>query len=119
MDWLEKWMEWWSRGALFVMSGLSMVMAVMVFFVLITLTITGCKSEPTSRPHTRLDQFENSGRFNVESHGSFYAGHSDNRREIVIITDSKTKKSYIGVTGVGVTELYEVSDGETSEWVEE
>ncbi len=100
-------------------SGKTHLVIMAVAIALILMTMVGCKSEPSSRPHTRLDQFENSGRFNVESHGSFYAGHRDNRREIVIITDSKTKKSYIGVTGVGVTELYEVSDGETSEWVEE
>lgn len=44
-------------------------------------------------------------RFKIESYGSFDAGYSNNKREILIVTDTVTGKSYLGITGVGVTEL--------------
>jgi hypothetical protein len=52
-----------------------------------------------------------SARFRVESQGWFEAGHEKNLREILVITDTQTNKQYIGITGVGVTEL--VSSGKT------
>jgi len=51
-------------------------------------------------------------RFVIEKHGWFKAGHQDNPREILIITDTKTHKEYLGVTGVGITEL--VKEGKST-----
>lgn len=50
-------------------------------------------------------------RFVVERHGMFRAGFDNNNREILIITDTETKKKYLGITGVGVTEMRTESDG--------
>ena len=44
-------------------------------------------------------------RFVVESHGKFKAGFGNNEREILLITDKLTGKTYIGITGVGISEL--------------
>lgn len=45
------------------------------------------------------------GRFKIESQGSFNAGHNNNKREILLITDSETGKRYLAVTGCGVSEM--------------
>jgi hypothetical protein len=52
-----------------------------------------------------------SKRFTLESFGSFDAGYSLNTREILIITDTETKKKYLAITGCGVTEM--VDEGKT------
>jgi len=44
-------------------------------------------------------------RFTIESHGKFHAGFGNNEREILLITDRKTGKVYLGITGVGISEL--------------
>lgn len=49
-------------------------------------------------------------RFKVESHGKFESNMRE--REILIITDLDTGKSYLGITGVGISEL--VTKTETS-----
>lgn len=56
---------------------------------------------PTEKPA----MVEKSDRFKISSHGSFAAGHGAHIREILIIKDTKTGKEYLGVTGVGVTEI--------------
>ena len=48
---------------------------------------------------------EGHSRFQVQSQGSFQAGHDNTRRELLIITDTFTAKKYFGITGVGVTEM--------------
>lgn len=54
-------------------------------------------------------------RFKIESQGYFNAGHQNNSREILIITDIKTGKEYLGITGVGVTELVRYGKHTTDE----
>ncbi len=44
-------------------------------------------------------------RFTIESHGKFRAGFDNNVREILTITDTKTGATYLGITGVGISEL--------------
>lgn len=51
-------------------------------------------------------------RFKVERHGKFKAGYEDNEREILVITDNTTGRQYIGVTGVGVSELRREKSGD-------
>jgi hypothetical protein len=41
-------------------------------------------------------------RFTVKSCGHFYAGYESNKREILVLTDTETKKEYLVVTGCGV-----------------
>jgi len=53
-------------------------------------------------------------RFKVESHGVFYAGYDNNKREIVIVHDLSTGQDYLGITGVGITELRHVQVGKTT-----
>lgn len=54
------------------------------------------------------------GRFTVQSHGTFKAGYDSNTREILIITDTVTGQEYLGVTGVGVSELRRETVGKGS-----
>lgn len=44
-------------------------------------------------------------RFTIRSFGKFKAGYNDNEREILIITDTETKKEYLSITGCGTTEV--------------
>lgn len=55
---------------------------------------------------SRLKAAEQQNRFLVESYGAIHAGYGDHMREILIITDSKTGKQYLTVTGCGTTELW-------------
>ncbi len=77
---------------------------------LIVLLLAGCddRSSPLD-PNVEvfgvpLKQVEGS-RFKVETFGAFNAGFQNGKREILIITDTKTGQSYLGITGVGITEL--------------
>lgn len=55
-----------------------------------------------------------STRFTVESQGRFDAGYGSNTREILIITDTKTKRQYLAITGCGTTELMQETVGKTT-----
>lgn len=75
-----------------------------------------------------VEQLHDTGRFAVERHGRFRGGYGDHVREIFIITDKRTRKAYLAITGCGVSEIFEESrtsidvDGNfhtTSEAVEE
>lgn len=44
-------------------------------------------------------------RFKVETQGSFRAGFENNKREILIITDTKTGTEYLCVTDASISEM--------------
>lgn len=44
-------------------------------------------------------------RFKIQSYGKFNAGSGPNVREILIITDTLTHKSYLGITDMSLQEL--------------
>ena len=52
-------------------------------------------------------------RFSVESQGKFRAGYGDHEREVMIITDTKTHRQYLVITGCGVTEMWQETCGKT------
>lgn len=62
-------------------------------------------------------------RFKAESVGYFKAGYEKNIREILVLTDRKTGRQYLAVTGCGTTELRKHtetdSDGNAKTHVEE
>lgn len=80
-----------------------------LFFI--CMAVTSCDvSHESVAPSNELTVYDvpavNEGqRFTVTKHGKFDAGFGNNTREIVIITDTQTKRTYLGVTGVGVTEM--------------
>lgn len=49
-------------------------------------------------------------RFEVVSYATFEAGYNDNKREILVITDTDTGRQYLAVTGCGTTELHTVTE---------
>jgi hypothetical protein len=51
-------------------------------------------------------------RFEIQSHGKFNAGYDHGLREILTITDRQTGKQYLGITGVGITELRQERSGD-------
>lgn len=78
------------------------------------LLLAGCDIPQQAEVGPRAIPVEDTTRFNVESHGTFNAGYSSHEREILVITDAHTGKKYIGITGVGVTELW-AADNTTNE----
>jgi len=87
--------------------------------VLLLLALAGCDEGNLAvdgeKPVEKLPAHLVEGsRFRVESQGEFRAGFDDNKREILIITDTKTGKEYLGITGVGISELRSESDGENT-----
>jgi uncharacterized protein YcfL len=73
----------------------------LILLILLSFLLISCEGEiPVSKTNT-------SKRFSVESQGGFNAGYSNHEREILIITDTETGKKYLGITGVGVTEMFQ------------
>lgn len=83
------------------------------------LVFCGCYKPDSPKVIVRPTAELNSSRFSVVSAGWFEAGKEGNMREILIITDNETKQTYMGITGVGVTELRKVSNGKNSVLKEE
>jgi len=83
------------------------------------LVFCGCYKPDSPKVTVRPSAELNSSRFSVVSAGWFEAGNERNLREILVITDNETKKTYLGITGVGVTELRMVNTGETRKLKEE
>ena len=71
------------------------------------LAILGCdKSAEQSPTPAKAVKVDGTPRFLVKSHGTFCAGYCGHEREILIVTDTQTKREYLAITGVGVTELF-------------
>ena len=89
------------------------------FLVLSCFFLGGCgeqqleKGLPAKPLETlKTDSGADSKRFKVVSHGMFEAGYRSNQREILIITDTKTNRQYLAITGCGVTELILKHEGD-------
>ena len=86
--------------------------------LLLLLALAGCDDGTAPDGTKAVDkvpkQLVEGSRFKVESQGEFKAGYDNTVREILIITDTKTGKEYLGITGVGVSELMRESDGENT-----
>lgn len=83
-------------------------------FLAMIFGLSGCLDEADEIPKakggrmpedTKATEAQKGKRFKVESQGWFKAGTNDTPREIVIVTDIKTGKEYLGITGVGISEL--------------
>lgn len=82
---------------------------------LIPLFFIGCEVKPEPRLDVdRSPPLENpkpslpvvSDRFKLKSEGIFQAGYNNHEREIIVVTDTQTKKQYLFITGCGGTELH-------------
>lgn len=75
------------------------------------MTITACGPQPNiamteQAGNATPPEINTSGRFNVERVGVFRDDLSyDGRRGIYIMTDTKTGKEFVGVSGIGISEL--------------
>lgn len=75
----------------------------------LSLVLSGCELDPP--PDKSVEVFAvpaqqvEGARFRIERHGKFKAGYQNNEREILVIVDTETKRTYLGITGVGVAEL--------------
>lgn len=87
---------------------------IVIVLGLLTLLSFGCQDDPREAEVKMVDK---SSRFQIESHGYFQAGGRD--REILVITDTKTKQAYLGIVGIGVSEIVVVQSGKTTTTREE
>jgi hypothetical protein len=91
---------------------------------LLAVGVVSCNEQPEQAPDAKREVFDvpkqqvEGERFTVVSHGRFKAGFENNVREILIITDTQTKRAYLGITGVGVTELRTEKEGKHDVTVE-
>lgn len=97
-------------------------MAAIVTSILIWLS--GC-DEPPPPPdpylHKQTDGIKPDGakeiprqRFSFEYHGRFEGGYGGHRHDIMVITDTKTGRKYLSITGAGTTELSDEKQGRTN-----
>ena len=80
-----------------------------IYLLLVLLFLSGCDGMPQPPPElqkTIVQPSEQSTRFSIESQGTFNAGYDSHVREILVITDKKTGKEYLTITGCGTTELW-------------
>lgn len=71
--------------------------------LLLALTITGC-SDPTPQENTELNVTAQSGRIRVVSAQTIRDARGY-PRDILVLEDSETGKSYLAVMGAGVQEM--------------
>ncbi len=83
---------------------------------ILALALTGCRDVEEVAVSTPP---EKGTRFNVQSQGAFEAGYGNHPREILILTDTKTGKQYLAVTGCGTTEMHTEGSGKNAHTVEE
>jgi len=73
--------------------------------VVIAIVLCGCTDESNIPVKRNTEKLES--RFSIESKGSFSAGYQHQSREVLILTDSKTGRQYLLVTGCGATEYFQ------------
>jgi hypothetical protein len=88
-------------------------MKTLISFLLVSCLI-GCDEDDSRIKVTRAPEL--SPRFRIETQGTFDAGNrSGNPREVLIIKDMLTGKEYLGITGVGVSEMHSEGKSGTHE----
>ncbi len=85
---------------------------------ILMLALAGCRDVEEIEVQSPGEK-NTSTRFTAESQGAFKAGYGDHTREILLITDTRTGKKYLAVTGCGVTELWQETEGKHTRTVEE
>lgn len=88
-----------------------------VILVVIAMLFLGC--EPAKEVEHKKMQLDyntpSDGRFELEKVQSFVDGDSYSRtRSIFILTDKQTGKEYVGVSGVGISEMGSHLSGKTT-----
>lgn len=74
-----------------------------IALIAIPMVLYGCAARDDS--NTSQTVAPKKERFKVESQSVFRAGHGNNKREILIVTDTETGIQYLSITGCGTTEL--------------
>lgn len=82
--------------------------------VILTGLVSSCDVPSGGDVSNEVPIINSDQRFTVTKHGTFNAGFDNNVREIIIITDTTTKRTYLGITGVGVSEMRSEQSDETT-----
>jgi hypothetical protein len=85
----------------------------MRILIVALLFLCGCEEEKIIEKKNAISVEKAPERFEVTSYGSFQAGYDNNKREILILKDKNSGKEYLAITGCGVSELHQESNGKT------
>lgn len=80
------------------------------------LALAGCEQSPDSMQRYRAEPiiYKSSDRFKVERVGVFHDGLAySGERGIYVITDTETRQEFVGVSGIGISELASHQSGKT------
>lgn len=78
--------------------------------------LAGCEESQDSIQRRMADPiaYKSNGRFKVERVGVFFDGLAYNeKRGIYVITDTETNQEFVGVSGIGISELAAHQSGKT------
>lgn len=87
-----------------------------IILAIAVVMLAGCEPTPDSLQRGRADQisYQTNNRFKVERVSVFYDGLAyGDKRGIYIITDTETRQEFIGVSGIGISELASHQSGKT------
>jgi hypothetical protein len=87
-----------------------------IIAVIALLVLAGCEPSQDSIQRNRAESitYKTSDRFKVERVGVFYDSLAYNdKRGIYVITDTETHQEFIGVSGIGISELASHQSGKT------
>ncbi|NTE96736.1 hypothetical protein [Agrobacterium tumefaciens] len=88
-----------------------------IILVLAAVLLAGCEHSDDYKQTIRPEQitYKNSNRFKVERVGVFADGLAyQSQRGIYLITDTETNQEFVGVSGVGISELASHQSGKTT-----
>lgn len=74
--------------------------------LLAALALCGCEPDAYQAQVVAPAEGPRPERFRIELQGRFNAGFDNHRRDILILTDTTNGHKYLGITGVGITELW-------------
>lgn len=87
-----------------------------IIAVMALLALAGCEPSQDSIQRNRAESItiNTSERFKVERIGVFHDSLAyDDKRGIYVITDTETQQEFIGVSGIGISELASHQSGKT------
>ncbi len=95
------------------------LMIILAVLAIIFVIFFGKRNSPTENDPAKIPvekaYQELEKRWKVESQGYFNAGsYYGNPREVLLITDTKTGATYLGITGVGISDISQHQSGKNT-----
>lgn len=85
----------------------------LILSLLVVATLCGCGQSPEDSRRVDTNGSATHGRFNLQLSETFRdpSAH-DGYREVYLLTDTKTGREYVGVSGIGISEV--IQSGKTT-----